>query len=66
MENTFKEYSKNLKYDNRFIYSYETKVAEIIGKDLVKLEWEVDGKTSSQTTNKHINYAANELNLNLV
>jgi len=50
------KYRENLSYDNKFIYSYGTKVAEIKGETVVKLGyWSV-------TTSKHINYAAKELN----
>ena len=62
---TFERYQQNLKYDDKFIYSYDTKVA-IIDKELgnlVKLKWKVDKMTSSPTTTKHINYASKELGL---
>ena len=64
----FKKYQQNLKYDNNFVYSYDTKVAIIDKqcKTLVKLKWDVDGKTSSPTTTKHINYASQELGLEVV
>jgi hypothetical protein len=53
----FDKYKDNLSYDNKFIYSYGTKVAAIKGKTLIKLGfW-------STTTSKHINYAAKELGL---
>ena len=51
----FTRYKENLSYDNKFIYSYGTKVAEIKGKTLVPLGY------WSQTTSKHINYAGREL-----
>ena len=35
-------------------------------KTLVKLKWDVDGKTSSPTTTRHINYASQELGLEVV
>lgn len=52
----------NLRYDNQFIYSYNTKVAKIdfINNTLCRLGY------WSQTTSKHINYAAKQLCLNLV
>tara|TARA_R110002012_G_scaffold107391_1_gene249107 strand:+ start:72 stop:320 length:249 start_codon:yes stop_codon:yes gene_type:complete len=78
----FKKYQQNLKHDNNFVYSYDTKVAEISyaeGKGeyleafkngyygtLKKLAWNVDGKTSSPTTTRHINHAADQLNLLIV
>ena len=57
---TFNKYKQNLKFDNQFIYSYGTKVAEIVGNTLKQLGyWSV-------TTQKHINYASKELNLKLI
>jgi hypothetical protein len=56
----FKKYTENLSYDNKFVYSYGTKVAEIKGQTLVKLGY------WSMTTTKHINYAAKELGLKLL
>ena len=77
-----KKYKQNLKYDSRFVYSYNTKVAEICYAEgqgeyleafkngyygtLKKLAWNVDGKTTSPTTTKHINYVAEQLNLLVV
>ena len=61
----FPKYSANLAHDYEFIYSYKTKVAKINGSELIKLNWEFDGKKSTPTTSKHINYAAQELNLTL-
>jgi hypothetical protein len=56
----FTKYKENLSYDNKFIYSYGTKVAEIKGKTLVPLGyWSV-------TTSKHINYAGRELGLKVL
>jgi len=58
---TFDKYKENLREHNGDIWSYSTKVAEI--KDDGKLHqlgwWSV-------TTQKHINYAAKELGLELV
>ena len=56
----FAKYKENLSYDNKFVYSYGTKVAEIKGKTLVKLGY------WSTTTSKHINYASKELGLHLL
>ena len=58
--NNFNKYKQNLRLENGFVISYTTKVAEIKGDELHQLGyWSV-------TTQKHINYAANELNLTLV
>jgi|10_taG_2_1085330.scaffolds.fasta_scaffold00277_24 protein gp37 len=62
----FAKHKQNLKREGNFIISYETKVAEIIGSELHKLDWNVDGKTSSPTTTRHINYAAQELKLTII
>jgi hypothetical protein len=56
----FKRYKTNLTKVNQDIYSYKTKVATIKGGDLMQLGW------WSVTTQKHINYVARELNLNLI
>lgn len=55
----FTKYKQNLRQDGVSIISYTTKVAEIKDGKLVQLGW------WSVTTQKHINYAANELNLKL-
>ncbi len=62
---TLKRYKQNLKVIDNKIYSYDTLVAEIIGKKLYKVHWNVNGMTTSKTTSKHINYVANELNLEI-
>jgi len=41
-------------------------VAEIVGTELHKVPWRVNGMTSSPTTSKHVNYVARELNLKLI
>jgi hypothetical protein len=46
--------------------AYDTLVAEIIGDELHKVAWRVNGMTSSPTTSKHVNYVAKELNLKLI
>ena len=56
----FAKYKENLRFDEKYIYSYETKVAEIKGGTLVKLGY------FSVTTSKHINYAAKELGLTVL
>lgn len=57
---TFKKYSQNLKRVGNEIKSYNTIVARIQGNDLVQLGY------WSQTTQKHINYVADELELILI
>ena len=54
--NTLDRYKMNLKTDDNFVYSYNTKVAEIdhLNKVVTPLGW------WSVTTSKHINYVANE------
>ena len=56
----FEKYTQNLRYYYPFVYSYDTKVAEVKGDELHQLGW------WSVTTQKHINYASKELNLKLV
>lgn len=56
----FNRYKQNLRKDGNKIYSYVTHVATIKGNELHQLGW------WSVTTQKHINYVAKELNLNLV
>ena len=56
----FERYTQNLRYMYPFVYSYDTKVAEVKGDELHQLGW------WSVTTQKHINYASKELNLKLV
>lgn len=53
-----KKYKQNLRIDNEYIYSYETKVAKLdhINKTINVLGW------WSVTTSKHINYVGSELN----
>ncbi len=53
----FEKYKQNLRYEYPYVYSYETKVAEVKGDCLHPLGY------WSRTTSKHINYAARELNL---
>ena len=55
----FNKYTQNLRYEFPYVYSYDTKVAEIKDDGLHQLGW------WSVTTQKHINYAAAELNLEL-
>ena len=61
-----KKYKQNLRVVNNNVYSYNTLVAEIIGNELHRVAWRVNGMTTSPTTSKHINYVAQELNLTLI
>ena len=61
-----KKYKQNLRVVNNNVYSYNTLVAEIIGNELHRVAWKVNGMTTSPTTSKHINYVAQELNLTLI
>ena len=63
---TFDRYKKNLRLIGNDIISYDTHVAEIKDGKLYKLKWNVRGMTSSPTTTKHINYVAQELNLEII
>ena len=60
----FKKYTENLSLvdidGETFVQSYSTLVAKVDGNHLIQLGW------WSKTTQKHINYAAQELNLNLI
>jgi hypothetical protein len=55
-----KKYKQNLRIENGNVISYTTIVAKIEGTNLLQLGW------WSVTTQKHINYVANELKLNLI
>ena len=55
----FINYRKNLAHDDNFVYSYNTKVAEIDNKNFTL--WRLG--YWSVTTSKHIYYAAKELGL---
>lgn len=58
--NGFKKYKQNLRIEGNKIWSYATHVATIEGDKLMQLGY------WSMTTQKHINYAASELGLNLI
>ncbi len=58
-----KKYKQNLRVENNKVYSYNTLVAKISGDIIKKVAWNVDGRTTSPTTSKHINYVAKELDL---
>jgi len=62
----FDRYKHNLKLIGNDVISYNTRVAEIKDGKLYKLKWNVGGMTSSPTTTKHINYVAQELNLEII
>ena len=63
---TFDRYKQNLRLIGNDVISYNTHVAEIKDGKLYKLKWNVRGMTSSPTTTKHINYVAQELNLEII
>ena len=53
-------YKQNLRIDGNRVISYTTHVATIENGNLIQLGW------WSRTTQKHINYVANELDLTLI
>ena len=55
-----KKYKQNLRLEGNNVISYTTHVATIEGNELKQLV------SYSATTQKHINYVANELNLKLI
>ena len=54
------KYKQNLTINGNDVWSYSTIVAKIDGNDLHQLGY------WSQTTQKHINYVANQLGLTLI
>ena len=54
------KYKQNLRIENNKVISYTTHVATINQDNLIQLGY------WSMTTQKHINYVAKELNLNLI
>ena len=54
------KYKQNLRIEGNKVISYVTHVATIKGNELHQLGY------WSMTTQKHINYVAKELNLNLI
>ena len=54
------KYKQNLKVEGDKVFSYNTHVATIDGTQLIQLGW------WSVTTQKHINYVANEFGLGLI
>ena len=60
-------YKQNLRIIGNDVISYDTHVAEIKDCKLYRLNWYVPGVGShSVTTTRHINYVAQELNLEIV
>jgi len=57
---TFTRYKQNLRRVGDKIFSYSTNVATVYYPNLIQHGW------WSVTTQKHINYVANELNLKIV
>tara|TARA_R110000737_G_scaffold14008_1_gene30038 strand:- start:10 stop:195 length:186 start_codon:yes stop_codon:yes gene_type:complete len=57
---TLSKYKQNLRILGNDVWSYSTIVAKIDGNDLLQLGY------WSQTTQKHINYVADELDLILI
>jgi len=56
----FTLYQKNLRVKDNKVMSYDTHVATIEGTELIQLGY------WSMTTQKHINYVADQLNLTLI
>jgi hypothetical protein len=54
------KYKQNLRIQGNDVWSYKTIVAKIDGSNLNQLGY------WSMTTQKHINYVANYMNLNLI
>jgi hypothetical protein len=54
------KYKQNLSIQGNKVWSYTTHVATIENNDLIQLGY------WSQTTQKHINYVANQLDLTLI
>ena len=57
---TLSKYKQNLRIQGNNVWSYSTIVAKIDGNNLQQLGY------WSQTTQKHINYVANQLGLTLI
>ena len=57
---TLKKYNQNLRIDGDKVWSYATHVATIANDKLFQLGY------WSMTTQKHINYVANQLDLDLI
>jgi hypothetical protein len=59
-QNNMEKYKQNLRLEGNKVISYTTHVATIRGNELIELGW------WSVTTQKHINYVAQELGLKLI
>ena len=46
----FEKYQTNLRVENDYVISYATKVAKIIGRDLIILKWNVEHNNKRITT----------------
>lgn len=57
---SLKRYKQNLRIQGNQVWSYSAHVATISGNELLQLGY------WSMTTQKHINYVANELGLTLI
>lgn len=70
----FSKHRKNLRQEGNKIISYKTHIATIDGDNLRREAWEIvrtwngvtERITSSPTTSRHLNFIAEELNLNLI
>ena len=60
MKASLEKYKQNLSIRGNQVWSYTTHVATIDGNDLLQHGY------WSQTTQKHINYVANQLDLTLI
>jgi len=59
------KYKQNLRIiDNVEVWSYNSHVATIVGATLIQHEW--DRRLGVKTTQKHINYVADQLDLDIV
>jgi len=61
---SFVRHTKNLKYHNGIVFSYDTPVARIVDKRY--LVYYPKYVKYSHTTSEHVNYAAGQLGLELV
>ena len=60
------KYKQNLRVEGNKVISYTTHVATIYGKELMQINSEKSNGNWSKTTQKHINYVAEELDLKLI
>ena len=59
LQGQFEKYQRNLHVCGEYVYSYNTPVAKIEGRILRQIDY------YGRTTQKHINYAADQLDLQL-